>query len=144
VQILEQTHRQERTLMLLTRLPIALGALTGAVALVAMVRLVAGAFGTALSPLIWAAILIVMVPWAAYAAWRARHGRLTGRGAAVVLVLNLVGVAVVWMFVFGPVLALVCSLAAFVVIWVHDWPPRRPQGGDRFVRFEELHADDSE
>jgi hypothetical protein len=33
-------------------------------------------------------------------------------------------------------------LAAFVVIWVKDWPPRRPVGEDRFVRIEELTADD--
>jgi hypothetical protein len=31
-----------------------------------------------------------------------------------------------------------------VVIWVSDWPPRRPIGEERFVRIEELHsADDS-
>jgi hypothetical protein len=144
VQILEQTYRPEWTQMPLTRLTIALGALTGAVALIAMVRLVAGAFGAALSPLIWAAILVVMVPWAAYAAWRARHGHLTVRSAAAVLVLDLVGLVVVWLSVLGPVVALVCSLAAFVVIWVYDWPPRRPRGDDRFVRFEELHADDAD
>jgi hypothetical protein len=142
VQILEQIYRPEWTRMPLTRLTIALGALTGAVALIAMVRLVAGAFGAGLSPLIWGAILIVMVPWTAYAAWRARHGHLTARSAAAVLALDLVGLAVVWLFVLGPVLALVCSLAAFVVIWVYDWPPRRPRGDDRFVRFEELRADD--
>jgi hypothetical protein len=46
--------------------------------------------------------------------------------------------------VLGPVLALACSLAAFIVIWVSDWPPRRVIGEERFVRIEELRrADDS-
>jgi hypothetical protein len=62
----------------------------------------------------------------------------------VVLVLDLFGLVVVWLSVLGAVLALVSSLAAFVVIWVYDWPPRRSRGDDRFVRFEELHADDGE
>jgi hypothetical protein len=142
VQILEQIYWPEWTLMPLARLTIALGALTGAIALIAMVRLVAGAFGAGLSPLIWAAILVVMVPWTAYAAWRARHGHLTVRSAAAVL--DLVGLVVVWLSVLGPVVALVCSLAAFVVIWVYDWPPRRPRGDDRFVRLKELRADDAD
>jgi hypothetical protein len=42
------------------------------------------------------------------------------------------------------VVALVCSLAAFVVIWVYDWPARRPRGDDGFVRLEELRADDAD
>jgi hypothetical protein len=50
---------------------------------------------------------------------------------------------VVWLFVLGPVLALACSLAAFAVLWVSDWPPRRSAGEERFVRIEELpNADD--
>jgi hypothetical protein len=61
-----------------------------------------------------------------------------------VLVLDLVGLVVVWLSVLGPVVALVCSLAAFVVIWVYDWPPRRPRGDDRFVRLKELRADDAD
>jgi hypothetical protein len=61
-----------------------------------------------------------------------------------VVMLDLVGCVVVWLFVLGPVVALACSLAAFVVIWVSDWPPRRATGEERFVRVEELHGlDDS-
>jgi hypothetical protein len=60
------------------------------------------------------------------------------------VMLDLVGCVVVWLFVLGPVVALACSLAAFVVIWVSDWPPRRAAGEERFVRVEELHGlDDS-
>ena len=33
------------------------------------------------------------------------------------------------------------SLAAFVVIWVHDWPPRRERGEDVFVRIEDLSGE---
>ena len=65
-------------------------------------------------------------------------------GALAVLLVNLVGCGVVWLSVLGPVIALSCSLAAFVVIWVSDWPARRPMTEERFVRIEELHrADDS-
>ena len=39
------------------------------------------------------------------------------------------------------VLALAGSLAAFVVIWVKDWPPPRPRTEERFVRIEELATD---
>jgi hypothetical protein len=46
--------------------------------------------------------------------------------------------------VLGPVVALACSLAAFVVIWVSDWPPRRQVSEERFVRIEELQAEDSD
>jgi hypothetical protein len=90
----------------------------------------------------WVAILSAMVPWVAYAAWRGRHGHLSRRGALVVLLLDLVGCVVVWLFVLGPVVALGCSLAAFVVIWVSDWPPRRSTVEERFVRIEELHSAD--
>jgi hypothetical protein len=97
-----------------------------------------------MSAFAWIAILLAMLPWIGYAAWRARHGHLSRRGAVAVLLLNLVGCVVVWLFVLGPVVALACSLGAFVVIWVSDWPPRRPIGEERFVRIEELHsADDS-
>ena len=58
------------------------------------------------------------------------------------LLLDLVGCLVVWLFVLGPVVALACSLAAFVVIWVSDWPPRRLTGEERFVHVEELHRTD--
>ena len=122
----------------------ALGALTGLVSLVAMIRLVSGAFSHGMSAFAWIAILLAMLPWIGYATWRARHGHLGRRGAVAVLLLNLVGCVAVWLFVLGPVVALACSLAAFVVIWVSDWPPRRQTGEERFVRIEELRrADDS-
>ena len=56
--------------------------------------------------------------------------------------LNAVGLVAVWFFVLGPVVALACSLGAFGVIWVRDWPERRPRGEDRFVQIEELTADE--
>jgi hypothetical protein len=122
----------------------ALGALTGLVSLVAMIRLVSGAFTEGMSTFAWVAILLAMLPWIGYAAWRARHGHLTRRGALAVLLVNLVGCGVVWLSVLGPVIALSCSLAAFVVIWVSDWPARRPMTEERFVRIEELRrADES-
>ena len=115
-----------------------LGALVGLVSLIAMIRLVSGAFSGGMSRFAWVAILAAMIPWMAYAAWRARHGHVSMRQAAVVLGLCLVGLICVWLSIFGPVLALGCSLAAFVVIWVADWPPRRERGEDSFVRIEEL------
>ena len=123
-------------------LAVGLGALTGAVGMIAMIRLVSGAFDGGMSPFAWAAILVAMIPWIGYSAWRAQHGRLSRRGAVAVLVLTLVGLAVVWVFTIGPVVALACSLAAFAVIWVSDWPARRPRGEETFVRIEELHIDD--
>jgi len=122
----------------------ALGALTGLLSLVGMIRLVAGAFSNGMSAFAWAAILLAMLPWIVYAAWRGRHGHLSPRGALAVLLLDLVGCVVVWLFVLGPVVALACSLGAFAVIWVSDWPPRRLAGEDRYVRIEEFrNADDS-
>jgi hypothetical protein len=130
--------------MLHKNLAMALGALTGLVGLVAMIRLASGAFTYGMSIFAWVAILSAMLPWIAYAAWRGRHGHLNRRGALAVVMLDLVGCVVVWLFVLGPVVALACSLAAFVVIWVSDWPPRRAAGEERFVRVEELHGlDDS-
>lgn len=121
----------------------ALGALTGLVSLVAMIRLVSGAFTQGMSTFAWVAILLAMLPWMGYAAWRGRHGHLSRRGALAVLLLNLLGCVVVWLFVLGPVIALTCSLAAFAVIWVSDWPARRPLTEERFVRIEEFrNADD--
>lgn len=119
-----------------------LGAATGLLGLVAMVRLVSGAFTGGLSTFAWVVTLLAMVPWVGYVAVRARHGHLDPRSALIVAVLNAVGLLVVWFVVLGPVLALACSLAAFAVIWVKDWPPRRPPAEDRFVRIEELTADD--
>jgi len=117
----------------------ALGALTGLVSLVAMIRLVSGAFSEGMSTFAWVAILLAMLPWIGYAAWRGRHGHLSRRRALAVLLLNVLGCVVVWLSVLGPVIALTCSLAAFAVIWVSDWPDRRPSTEDRFVRIEELH-----
>jgi hypothetical protein len=116
----------------------ALGALTGLVSLVAMIRLVSGAFTQGMSTFAWVAILLAMLPWIGYAAWRGRHGHLSRRGALAVLLLNLLGCVVVWLFVLGPVIALTCSLAAFAVIWVSDWPARRPLTEEKFVRIEEF------
>ena len=120
----------------------ALGALTGLVGLAAMVRLVAGAFDGGLSVFARVITLLAMGPWVAYVSMRARHGRLAPRDAVVVLALDAVGVLTVWLFVLGPVLALLCSLGAFAMIWVRDWPERGPRGEDRFVRIEELTADE--
>jgi CHASE2 domain-containing sensor protein len=128
--------------MLNKNLALALGALTGLVSLVAMVRLVSGAFDGGLSVFAWVITLLAMVPWVVYAAARARHSRLTLGHALVVAGLAVVGLVVAWLFVLGPVVALVCSLAAFAVIWVRDWPERGPRGEDRFVRIEELTAEE--
>ncbi len=116
-----------------------LGALTGLVSMAGMIRLIDGAgLGSTFS---WVFLLLAMGPWVLYAAWRARHGRL-GRGSALaVLVLDLVGLAAVFVFTLGPVIALVASLAAFGVIWVRDWPVRRERGEDVFVRIEELSGE---
>jgi hypothetical protein len=130
--------------MLNKNLAMALGGLTGLVGLIGMVRLASGAFTHGLSVFAWVAILSAMLPWIGYAAWRARHGQLSKRAALAVLLLDLVGCVVVWLFVLGPVVALACSLAAFVVIWVSDWPPRRQVSEERFVRIEELQAEDSD
>ena len=128
--------------MLNKNLALALGALTGLVSLMAMVRLVSGAFDGGLSVFAWVITLVAMVPWVVYAAVRARHGRLTPRNALAVAALDFAGLVGVWLFVVGPVIALTCSLAAFAVIWVRDWPERRVRGEDRFVRFEELTFDE--
>ena len=128
--------------MLNKNLALVLGALTGLVSLVAMVRLVSGAFDGGLSVFAWVITLLAMVPWVGYAAVRARHGRLTPRNALIVALLDLLGVATVWLFVLGPVVALSCSLAAFAVIWVKDWPTRPERGEDRFVRIEELTTEE--
>ena len=119
-----------------------LGALAGLISLIAMVRLVTGGFSSGLSWRAWAFILLAMVPFIAYAAWRARHGHLTGRSLIAVTALDLAGLGLVWLFTLGPVLALLCSLAAFAVIWVNDLPIRAPRGEDQFVRIEELRDDD--
>jgi hypothetical protein len=118
------------------------GGLTGLLALTGMVRLTEGAFSGGMSRFAWVVVLAAMLPWVIYVAVRARHGRLSRRGLAVVLVLVVAGFAAVWLAVLGPVVALVCSLAAFVVVWVSDWPLRPARGEDRFVRIEELQRED--
>lgn len=121
-----------------------LGALTGLVGLIAMVRLVLDAFGGSVSTIAWFFILCAMIPWVGYAAWRARRSHLGGRSAWVVLALGVASLLVVWVSTLGPVIALLISLSAFVVIWVHDWPPRRARSEDRFVRIEELTVEEPE
>ena len=118
-----------------------LGVLTGTVSLIAMLRLVSGASGS-MSGFAWLFVLVAMVPWVGYVGWRARHGALTRGAAAAALGLCLVGLASVWLFTLGAVLALACSFAAFGIIWVHDLPPPRPRSETRFVRMEELIADE--
>jgi hypothetical protein len=130
--------------MLNKNLAAGLGALTGLVGLVGMIRLASGAFTHGMSAFAWVFILSAMLPWIGYAAWRGRHGHLSKRGALAVLVLDLVGCVVVWLFVLGPVVALACSLAAFAVIWVSDWPPRRHTGEERFVRIEDLSTENTD
>lgn len=122
-------------------LTLVLGALTGVVGMLAMIRLVAAA--DLLSTFAWVFTLLAMLPWVAYCAWRARHGRLTATAGLGILALCTLGLIGVWLFTLGPVIALLCSLAAFAVIWVHDWPVRRPRGDDQFVRIEELTAEEA-
>jgi hypothetical protein len=121
-----------------------LGLLAGVVSLIGMARLVSGAFTGALSAFAWIFLLLAMLPWVVYVAWRARHSQLGGRSALAVLVLGLAGLLAVWLSTLGAVAALACSLAAFVVIWVHDWPPRQAGGDDHFVRIEELSAGEAD
>jgi uncharacterized membrane protein YhaH (DUF805 family) len=124
------------------RVAFLVGALTGLLGLVGMARLAAGAFEGSMSRFAWVVVLAAMLPWVAYVAWRARHGRLSSRGLVLVLALVVLGSTTVWLSVLGPVLALACSLVGFLVIWVSDWPARRPTGEERFVRIEELQHED--
>jgi len=119
-------------------LRLGLGLLTGLLGLVAMVRLVSGAFSGGMSQFAWVVTLVAMVPWVVYVSWRARRGRLRARGVVAVLLLDLIGLVAVWLFVFGPVLALGLSFAAFAVLWTADRPVRSAAGESRFVRVEEL------
>ena len=125
----------------------ALGVLTGVIALVAMLRLVPGAFSGGMSAFALVVTLVAMVPWVGYVTWRARRSRLTPRGALTVLGLDVVGLVLVWVLVFGPVLALALSFAAFVLLWLGDRPLRAGVRAERFVRVEELRVpepDDSD
>lgn len=121
-----------------------LGLLTGLLGLVAMVRLVAGAFSGGMSQFAWVVTLVAMVPWVGYLTWRARRARLSPRAVLTVVMLDLVGLAVVWLLVVGPVLALGLSLVAFAVLWLADRPLREPRGSERYVRVEELRDPDQE
>ena len=117
---------------------LALGLLTGVVGLVAMLRLVSGAFNGSLSTFAWIFVALAMIPWVAYAAWRARHGHLNQRWGLAVLGLGILGLVLAWLFTIGAVLALACSLGAFVIIWIHDWPAKRPAKDEQTVRIDEL------
>jgi hypothetical protein len=128
--------------MLNKNLALALGALTGLVSLVAMVRLVSGAFDrrpvglrTGDHPAGHGAL--GRVRGGAGRAQPADPGPRAGGGRT-----GCRRLVVAWLFVLGPVVALVCSLAAFAVIWVRDWARRGPRGEDRFVRIEELTAEE--
>ncbi len=116
----------------------ALGVLTGAIGLVAMLRLVAGAFTGGMSGFALAVTLVAMVPWVAYVTWRARRSRFTARKALVVLGLDVLALALVFVLVFGPVLALALSFGAFVLVWVGDRPVRERPLAETYVRIEEL------
>lgn len=118
----------------------ALGVLTGAIALVAMLRLVAGAFTGGMSSFALVVTLVAMVPWVGYVTWRARRSRLTARDALTVLGLDVLGLVLVWVLVFGPVLALAASFAGFVILWLGDRPLRRGPDAARYVRVEELRV----
>ena len=125
----------------------ALGVLTGAIALVAMLRLVAGAFTGGMSGFALVVTLVAMVPWVGYVTWRARRSRLTSRAALAVLGLDALGLLLVWVLVLGPVLALAVSFAAFVLIWVGDRPVRTASRAATYVRIAELREpepDDSD
>ncbi len=119
-----------------------LGALSGIVTLIAMIRLISGAFTGGISSLALGFCMLALVPWVAYVAWRARRARLSSRDLLAVLVLDVVGLGLVWMFSIGAVAGLASAFAAFVVIWVNDLPTRQPRGEDRFVRIEDLQRDD--
>ncbi len=96
----------------------------GLAGLIAMARLIGGAFGGGPHLVVWAVTAVVMLGWVGYAGWRARRSNLTGRPALVVLLLGLAGSVLGWLFVGGAVAALACSLAGFAVIWWHDRPVR--------------------
>ena len=116
----------------------ALGVLTGAIGLVAMLRLVAGAFTGGMSGFALGVTLVAMVPWIAYVTWRARRSRLTPRRALIALGLDVLALALVFVLVFGPVLALALSFAAFVLLWIGDRPVRERPLSETWVRVEEL------
>ena len=88
----------------------ALGALTGAIPLVAMLRLLAGVFGPQLERVAFVAVLLALLPWIAYVAVRARRAVLSRRTALKLLLLDTAAVGLVSLFTIGPVLALALAL----------------------------------
>jgi len=52
--------------------------------------------------------------------------------------LDVLALALVFVLVFGPVLALALSFAAFVLLWIGDRPVRERPLGETWVRVEEL------
>lgn len=104
-----------------------LGVLLGLSGLIAIARLVGGAFAGDTHLIPWLVTVVVMSAWVAYAGWRARRSRLSAAPVLVVAGLALIGVVVAWFGTGGPVLALMCSLAGFGVVWWHDRPVRRPR-----------------
>ena len=78
------------------------------------------------------------VDWVLHVACVAWRAPLAWRGTVAVVGLCIAGLGVVWILTLGPVVALACSMVAFSVIWVSDWPPRRPRGSETFVKVEEL------
>ncbi len=125
-------------------LRLALGLGTGLLTLIGMIRLVAGNFDGRLATFAWVVVALAMIPWVAYCGWRGWHGRLTFKRAVAVALLVVAGLVVVWLFVLGPVIGLACSLAAFVLIWISDWPGKRVTGEEKFVAFEELAGTEDE
>lgn len=119
-----------------------IGGLTGALALLAMIRLVGGLFAGGMSTFAWVMILLAMGPWVLYVAHRARHGQLDLRASVAVLALDVSGFVSVWLSTLGPVVALAFSLVAFGVVWVRDWPERRPRSEEGFVRIEDLQTEE--
>jgi hypothetical protein len=113
-----------------------LGAAVGVIGLIGMIRLVAAGFpgDTVVAVIV---VGLAMVPWVIYAGWRARHGRLSLPAALAVAFLVIIGLALVWWGTFGPVLAMVASLAGFVIIWAHDLPQRR-RPAKKLVRIDQL------
>ncbi len=102
---------------------LAVGATTGAVGLIAMIRLVSGAFSGGMTGFALMAILLAMLPWIAYCAWRVWRAQLSWRSTVAVTGLSIAGLGIVWILTLGPVVALACSMVAFSVIWVSDTHP---------------------
>ena len=120
----------------------ALGALTGAIPLVAMLRLLAGAFSPQLERVAFVAVVLALLPWIAYVAARAHRAVLSRSTALRLVILDTAAVGLVWLFTVGPVLALALAFAGFVLIWVHDLPARPRSGPSAYVRIDDLQGED--